>query len=370
MINRNEQWRKVFDEDLQYIVSNCRSDLKKISNKSLLFTGGGGFLGYYFYHVITKWNKENKKNNIFYTVLDNKLLKKNSWITKTKNNQNIKFIFKDINSVSQKFIKDFDIIVHGASIASPTFYRKYPIETMKANIGGLWNILKSFESNNSTKNKLKKLIFFSSSEVYGNPDKNNIPTKEDYVGNVSFTGPRACYDESKRFGETLVLNYSNIYKFNSVIIRPFNNYGPGMSLNDKRIIPDLMKNVLDNEDMILFSNGAPKRTFCYIADSITSYIKAISKGKNLNVYNVGTSSPEISMKELTITIKDIAKSLYDYKGKCIFKINKDKEYLKDNPLRRKPCLKKTTKHLSFKSKISLIKGLKNTLIYFNNLKNR
>ena len=370
MINKNNLWNKVFEEDLKYIVNNCRSDLKKISNKSLLFTGGGGFLGYYFYQVISKWNKENKKDNIFYTVLDNKILKKNSWITKTKNSQNINFVYKDINSVSQKFIKNFDIIVHGASIASPTFYRKYPIETMKANIGGLWNILKSYESNSLKKNKLKKLIFFSSSEVYGNPDKKNIPTKEDYDGNVSFTGPRACYDESKRFGETLVFNYSNIYKFNSVIIRPFNNYAPGMSLNDKRIIPDLMKNVLDNNNMVLFSNGSPKRTFCYIADSITSYIKAISKGKNLNAYNIGTSSPEISMRELTIRIKNIAKSLYNYKGACLFKINKDKKYLKDNPLRRKPCLKKTTKHLNFKSKISLNKGLKNTLIYFNNLKRK
>ena len=76
MINKKDQWSKVFDDDLEYILSNCKLDLKKISNKSLLFTGGGGFLGYYFYHVISKWNKENKKNNIFYTVLDNKLLKK------------------------------------------------------------------------------------------------------------------------------------------------------------------------------------------------------------------------------------------------------------------------------------------------------
>ena len=76
------------------------------------------------------------------------------------------------------------------------------------------------------------------------------------------------------------------------------------------------------------------------------------------------------MRELTIRIKNIAKSLYNYKGACLFKINKDKKYLKDNPLRRKPCLKKTTKHLNFKSKISLNKGLKNTLIYFNNLKRK
>ena len=127
MINKNDLWNKVFEKDLNYIVNNCRSDLKKISNKYLLFTGGGGFLGYYFYHVISKWNKENKKNNIFYTVLDNKMLKKNSWINKIKKSKNINFVYKDINSVSQKFIKSFDIIIHGASIASPTFYRKYPI---------------------------------------------------------------------------------------------------------------------------------------------------------------------------------------------------------------------------------------------------
>ena len=84
MISVNNSWKKIFEEALEYIIKNCRSDLKKISNKSLLFTGGGGFLGYYFYHVILRWNKENKNDNIFYTILDNKILKKTAGLTKLK----------------------------------------------------------------------------------------------------------------------------------------------------------------------------------------------------------------------------------------------------------------------------------------------
>ena len=103
---------------------------------------------------------------------------------------------------------------------------------------GLINILDTI---NLSVKKPKSIIFMSSSEVYGNPSLENIPTKEDYNGNVSFIGPRACYDESKRIGETICVNYFNKYKLPIKIIRPFNVFGPGQNLNDKRIIPDIIK---------------------------------------------------------------------------------------------------------------------------------
>ena len=235
---------------------------------------------------------------------------------------------------------------------------------MKANILGLWNILEGLK--NTNKNKI--LFFFSSSEIYGDPYKKYIPTKEDYNGNVSSTGPRACYDESKRFGETLVINYSKHYKFKSVIIRPFNNYGPGMKLGDKRLLPDLMGNILNNKDLTLYSNGSPTRTFCYITDAIVGYLKAIRNSKYGNIYNIGSEKPEISTQKLAEIVAKVSRKLLGYKGKVIYKKNSDRNYLVDNPQRRCPNMSKAKKELKFVSKIKLEKGLSKLLLYYANLK--
>tara|TARA_B110000027_G_C16095945_1_gene290797 strand:+ start:388 stop:1530 length:1143 start_codon:yes stop_codon:yes gene_type:complete len=351
--------KKEFDLDMNFILDNSKKELNFLSNKKVLFTGGCGFIGYYFYWLIINWNKKNRKNKINYTILDN-IKKKPHWIDSTK----INFIKKDLTKLKSNFFTKFDVIIHGASIASPTHYRKEPIRTMKGNILGLWNILEGLKN----KNKNKILFFFSSSEIYGDAHKNFIPTKENYNGNVSSTGPRACYDESKRFGETLVINYSRHYKFKSVIIRPFNNYGPGMKLNDKRLLPDLMGNIINNKDLVLYSNGSPTRTFCYIADAIVGYLKAIKNSKYGNIYNIGSNHPEISTIKLAKLVAKISKKILGYTGKVIFKKSDDINYLKDNPQRRCPDMTKAKKELKFSSKIKLEKGLSKLLLYYINLK--
>lgn len=362
LINNKQFFKELakneFQSDINFVLDNSKQELKFLSNKKVLFTGGCGFIGYYFYWTIINWNKKNKKK-IDYTILDN-IKKKPDWIDSSE----IKFIRKDISTLDTSFFNSYDIIIHGASIASPTHYRKEPIKTMKANILGLWKILESLKKQN--KNKI--LFFFSSSEIYGDPDKRFIPTKENYNGNVSATGPRACYDESKRFGETLVVNYSNYYKLKSVIIRPFNNYGPGMKLNDKRLLPDLMNDVIENKNLTLYSNGSPTRTFCYIADSIVGYLKAIKNSGYGNIYNIGADKPEISAKKLAELLANISKNLFGYNGKVNFKKNNDRNYLVDNPQRRCPNMTKAKKELNFSAKIKLKKGLYKLLLYYINLK--
>tara|TARA_B100000900_G_scaffold415869_1_gene447611 strand:+ start:1907 stop:3007 length:1101 start_codon:yes stop_codon:yes gene_type:complete len=345
--------KKEFNDDIQFILDSSRKELNYLSNKKILFTGGCGFIGYYFYSLIINWNKINRKKKINYTILDN-VKKIPKWIDNTK----INLIKKDITKLKSSFFSKYDIIIHGASIASPPLYRKEPIKTMKANILGLWNILEGL------KNKNKILFFFSSSEIYGNPDKKNIPTKENYNGNTSSTGPRACYDESKRYGETLVINYSKRFKFKSVIIRPFNNYGPGMKIRDKRLIPDLLENVINDRNLIIYSDGSPTRTFCYITDAIIGYLKAIKQSKYGNIYNIGSDKPEITVKELARRVLKLARKLLGYKGKIILKRNRDKNYLVDNPQRRCPNINKAKKELKFNPKIKLEKGLYKLLLHY------
>ena len=121
---------------------------------------------------------------------------------------------------------------------------------MDANVIGLRKLLDYYKEK-----PIKSFLFFSSSEVYGDPDPNRIPLEEDYRGNVATIGPRACYDEAKRFGETMSYLFAEKYNLPIKIVRPFNNYGPGMNLNDKRVPADFAKAVFENRDIEIFSDG-------------------------------------------------------------------------------------------------------------------
>ena len=146
--------------------------------------------------------------------------------------------------------------------------------------------------------KVKSMLYFSSSEVYGDPNPNYIPTPEGYWGNVSAVGPRACYDESKRLGETLCMTYHQLYKIPVKIVRPFNVYGPGMKVHDYRVIPTFMVKALKGEALPVHDKGNQTRTFCYITDAIQGFIKVLASDKNGEIYNVGRTDEEINMVSL------------------------------------------------------------------------
>ena len=341
--------------DLEYQFNQLKGELNKLKNKKILITGGLGFLGYNFLNFFNYLNiKKNYNVKVdVYDVVEKKNLPQ--WFILYDKN----ISYKKCNIIKQKKFKNADYIIHAASIASPTYYRKYPLETMDANVIGLRNLLEFYKKKN-----IKGLLFFSTSEIYGDPDNKNIPTKETYRGNVSCTGPRACYDESKRYGETLCVNFYKKWKTPIKIVRPFNNYGPGLNINDKRVIPDFSKNILNKQNIVLFSNGKPSRTFCYISDAIIGYIKILIKGKAGESYNIGNNKPEISMKELAILMIKVANKKYNYRGKLVIRQSKDKNYLVDNPNRRCPDLSKSRKELNFNPKINLLIGINKTLEWY------
>lgn len=347
--------------DLDYIHRKAKAEFVILSGKKILFTGANGFLGYYFIKSILVWNNIYPNKKIILYALDNfatgipKRLQKRS---------DVKIIKRDITKYKPSPDMDFDYIIHAASIASPIFYRQFPIETINANVQGLYNILTYMISKQKTSKKVKGLLFFSSSEIYGDPTEGNIPTPENYRGNVSCTGPRACYDESKRFCETLCVNYAKVYSLPIKVARPFNNFGPGLKITDGRVIPDFANNILQNKDIILLSQGSPTRTFCYITDAIVGYIKILIKGRRGEAYNIGIEKPEISMIDLAEKMKNIAKKQFNYSGKIIKKKSKDQEYLTDSPNRRCPQITKAKKELGYDPQITLDEGLTKTLIWY------
>ena len=352
---------QILNEDLEYIFKSLNDKQKKsFENSSILFTGCAGFLGFYFIHFFIKYSKELGIKKII--ALDNFILRKPLWLENlAKDYEELLKLYKfdiitdKIESLEEA--KDAKLIIHAASIASPSFYRKYTIQTLDANIWGLRSLLDFYKDKD-----IRGFLFFSSSEIYGDPASDKIPTDEEYRGNVACIGPRACYDEAKRFGETMCYLFSLEYKMPITIARPFNNYGPGMSLDDKRVPADFAKAVLEARDIELLSDGLPTRTFCYIADAIAGYLKVLVYSE-FDYFNIGIDKPELSVQELAnIYIKE-AKDIFNLSLELKFKSSDDKNYLKDNPNRRCPIIRKAKTKLDYNPSILVDEGVKRFLNY-------
>jgi nucleoside-diphosphate-sugar epimerase len=357
--------RDVVKKDLDYILNKLSDEFAILAGKKILLTGGAGFLGYYFVQSILYWNESSEKDkNIQLTVYDNYSRGFPSWLSKLEKVDNLFLVENDITYPLPQDVDYFHYIIHAASVASPIYYRKYPIETMDANVNGLRNLLEYCQSQKEKNKSVEGFLFMSSSEVYGDPTPENIPTAETYNGNVSCIGPRACYDESKRYGETLCVNFARHYGIPIKIARPFNNYGPGLKITDRRVIPDFARDILAKRDLVLLSDGSPTRTFCYVADAIVGYFKILVKGRNGEAYNIGVEEPEISMAELAERLVTIARDLFDYNGKVVSRISSDRDYLVDNPNRRCPLIAKVRTELGYKPSVSLDDGLRRSLIWY------
>lgn len=358
----DKKW--VEEQDISYIHKKSQKELEALSGDSVLLIGAGGFLGYYFIRAILAWNDKTNGKKIRLTTLSSFRNGIPSWLSVLQKRMDLKVQKRDIAKYTIPKNANYDYLIHAASIASPTFYRQYPIETINANVQGLYRILDYMVEQKKAGGAFKGLLMFSSSEIYGDPTPGNIPTPEDYRGNVSCTGPRACYDESKRFCETLCVNYARMYDLPIKMARPFNNYGPGMRITDGRVIADFARNILENRDIVMFSNGTPSRTFCYVADAIVGYLGILVGGRKAEAYNIGVEKPEITMRELADKMTALAKKHFSYTGTVVIKQSRDANYLIDNPQRRCPKIDKAKSELGYNPQISLDEGLYRTLHWY------
>ena len=338
MSNNSED---IFLEDIKSIANELEEFYNELEGKTVLIAGGKGFLGTYFTSVLTKIN-ETLSKPMKIIVLDSLITSKDK---KDDVNQNIEFLEQDI-SKHFEIGGNIDYIIHAASIASPPTYRKFPIKTVDVNYQGTKNLLEI-----AKEKKVRSMLLLSSSEIYGDPEI--FPTPESYVGKVSCTGPRACYDESKRLAETISILYFQQYKIPIKIARPFNVYGPYLNLDDGRIIPDFMNNAINKSQIIIHSDGSPTRSFCYVSDAICGFFKLLLSKHDGIICNIGNDE-EVSVKNVAEAIKNIV-------GKPIsIKIieSDDPNYTKDNPQRRCPDLSLIKKTVNYIPKIDLEEGLK------------
>ncbi len=352
--------------DLAYMLSCLEEEFKYLAGKKLLITGGAGFLGYYLVQVVVEWNqRQTQSDRIALTVFDNYQRGVPRWLKDLAKKGELDLVEHDVRFPLPESVHNVSYVIHAASIASPTYYRLHPIETMDANVNGLRHLLDLALERKQKGNPLEGALFFSTSEIYGNPSPENIPTPESYPGVVSCTGPRACYDESKRYGETLCVNFHRQYDLPIKMARPFNNYGPGLKISDKRVLPDFASDILSGKDIVLLSDGAPTRTFCYIADAIIGYYKILVKGRPGEAYNIGVQGPEISMRDLAQYMVDLGRDLFGYNGKVVQKVSSEQAYLVDNPQRRCPLITKASEELGYNPSVTLQEGLRRMLVWYH-----
>jgi UDP-glucuronate decarboxylase len=321
--------------------------LRQLRGRHLLLTGGRGFLGRYFSEVFHYLNEHHlSEQPLRVTVFDN-LISSGSLGEEQLTYPHFQVLqhnaihtFPDIDPV--------DYIFYAAGIASPAHYRKYPLETLEVATVGLKNALELARSNPGC-----RIAFFSSSEIYGDPDPKHIPTQESYRGNVACLGPRACYDMSKRLGETLIQIYHQQFGVMGTIIRPFNVYGPGMQRTDYRVLPNFAARIADGLPLQIYGRGAQTRTFCYITDAVVGFLRVLLDGVPGEPYNIGNPKPEISMIDLAQMVRETCSD----HGIDFEIIDYPDTYPADEPNRRCPDITKAMRQLGYAPTVSLEDGL-------------
>jgi nucleoside-diphosphate-sugar epimerase len=313
--------------------------------KTVLISGGAGFIGS---HLVKHFIDQGD----FVVVVDNLYTGKKENIFQHLASGRFLFLRKDISLCTiNDFIQfKFDYVLHFASPASPIHYMKQPFMTMNANSKGTEFMLEIASRDNA------RFLLASTSEVYGDPTIH--PQFESYYGNVNSFGERSCYDESKRFAEALTYTYFKHKKSDVRIARFFNTYGPYMCKDDGRAVPAFINQALKNEPITVFGDGLQTRSLCYIDDCVEGIVKLltseITEPYIHSPINIGNPE-EVTMLELAQLIKLLCNS----DSEIIFQ-----ELPQDDPKRRRPDISKVKTLLNWEPKVSLEKGLIETIEYF------
>jgi len=310
---------------------------------NVLIAGGAGFIG----SNLTKFHLK-CKDNVF--IIDNLITGSIKNIKPFFKYNSLHFIQEDIISYDFAKLPSFNVIYHLASPASPCQYKKNPIETLRVNSQGTYNLLEfARKSQNSV------FVLASTSEVYGDPLVH--PQPESYWGNVNPNGIRSCYDESKRFAEALAMTYFRKFNLNIRIARIFNTYGPNMEKNDGRVISNFIVQGLTNKPITICGDGKQTRSFCYVSDMVKGlYLLANTDKIPGQVFNLG-NPVEKTILEVAAVIKEMTKT----KSKIIFQ-----PIDSDDPKKRKPDITRAKQLLKWKPEVSLQEGLQKTINYFIN----
>ena len=311
-----------------------------LSGKSILVTGGAGFLGSHLCdRLINEGHDVICVDNFF-----------------TGNKQNIRHLIGHPrfelmrHDVTFPLYVEIDEIYNLACPASPIHYQHDPVQTTKTSVHGAINML------GLAKRVGAKIMQASTSEVYGDPAVH--PQTEDYWGHVNPIGPRSCYDEGKRCAETLFFDYHRQHKLQIKVARIFNTYGPNMHPNDGRVVSNFIVQALKGEPITIYGDGSQTRSFCYVDDLIEGFVRLMGSPDDVTgPINLG-NPVEFTIKELAeqVIVKTGAKSKLTFNPLPV-----------DDPQQRQPDITFAKQKLDWQPNVTLSDGLDKTIEYFDGL---
>lgn len=303
-------YTKQYIEDLQKIKTTI-PNVEKLCNKKIAITGATGLIGSAIVDFLMEMNHSNNAGIEIYAAgrseerVNNRFQR---WV------EDAEFHFLQYDAEKTVCLdQEVDFIIHGASNAHPNIFVKEPVDTMLANINGTQNLLECLRCK-----KAKRLLYISSSEVYGKKDS-NTPYKEDEYGYVDLLNPRACYPISKRAAETLCASYINQYNIDAVIVRPGHIYGPTMTDSDSRASSQFPREVKHGQDIVMKSAGTQMRSYCYVLDCVAAIITVLLNGKKGEAYNISNKNSIVNIREMAESFARASKH------KVVFEKAKDAE---------------------------------------------
>lgn len=309
-----------------------------MEQQTCLVTGGAGFIGSHLVDFLIQKGCE-------VIVIDNLITGSESNIAHLKDYEQCFFLLHDVSDPLE-IEQSIDWIFHLASPASVVDYQAYPEETALANSVGTRNVLALAKEKNA------RFLFASTSEVYGDPKEH--PQKETYWGNVNPIGIRACYDESKRYGEMMTQLYHRIHGVDTRIIRIFNTYGPRMRKTDGRVISNFINQALRNDPITVYGQGTQTRSFCYVDDLVQGIWDVMNcDGLSGEVVNLGNPE-EYAVIDVARKVKEMTQSSSD----IVYK-----ELPQDDPAIRRPDITKVENATGWRPRVSLDEGLRKTIAY-------
>ncbi len=343
----------ILREDYRELASRLGDCLLRFEERHVLITGAAGFIGRYLSGFLEYLNQEVFATPVTADLLDSFVVRPDASSSPALSG-GLRARYGDVSKGVTLSGKP-DYIIHAAGVASPRHYTRMPVQTLEAGTSGTRRMLDL-----ARKVQCRGMLFLSSSEVYGDPDPQHVPTNERYNGNVSTSGPRACYDESKRLGETWSFLYAREYQVPVKIVRLFNVYGPGFDRADGRVIPSFIQSAALGRPIVVHGAGAHTRTFCYVADAADAMLRVLLSDSVGEAFNIGSDGPEISVRYLAALFN----GLLPQAAPITFSDSDVSAYSFDDPGRRCPDITKLQAATGYRPVHTLRSGLERTLQWY------
>lgn len=343
--------KSILIEDFKNIENNLIGIIDKFINKKFLIVGGTGFIGTYLSEFLNYINLKNSLN------MEITVITRRQNVIVNDLNFGIKYVKHDIKYQLSEDLNSYDFVFHLASKASPKNYQTNKIDTIESNLIGIKNILDILKLSNKS-----KLLYLSSSEVYGDNITSSEPIDELTFFGIDPLSPRAAYAESKRISETYIKSFSDENFVNFNIIRPFHTFGPYIDLQDGRVFSDFINSIINESKIYINSDGTAKRSFCYISDAVYAYLLVALNGKFGHAYNVGNPQNYVSILDLATELKD---KINDRSIEIVLKKNIVTKIQNSKVINSNPSVKKI-EDLGWKSNVNLIEGFRRTINFYSN----